>query len=896
MGGIVGQGRAGGVQTQVVTHERTQHRAGEGGAGSACATVIDFGQCPANGRGRVDGPGRDGAGHTRNRGRGVLVVAHFTAGIRRSDGEAGRTRCSNGRGLCDVAAVVVEGNALRVQVEGITGDGATHRCGQRGVFRQQRPVVDLGVAAHDGGCGRQGFGRDGRHGVVDHRLREAVVTAGAVGCAVGDGESTGARRDDGVGRGCMGRVVVQAHIGDIEVHAVACNRPLHRSGQGGAGGGRIAIVGLAQRATNCGRRCQGPGGDAGIDVGDCRRREAVVRGHAAGRGRADCQRAGAAGDDGIGADHVGAVVGQVHTRGVQGQRVTRHSAIHRAADRGTRCCGAAVIDLGECAANAGCGAQGLGGDGAGDIGNDRGGEAVVAGHTVAGGRGNGECAAAQGRDLVGQGGVGIVVDQGDARGVQAQRVAIHCTVHHACHRGARGRRGPVIDLGECAANAGRGGQGLGGDGGGCTRDGGRREVVVAGQAARRGGVDGQRGVAGGGQRGSGGDVGIVIGDAQGRRIQGHRVASNGACDGSTDRGRRSRRAIVALGQCAADAGRCRQGFGRDGGGRIRNCGCAEVVVTHQAAGTGRDDRQRAAACGHDGVGRDHVCIVVGQGDTRGVQAQAVASHGTGYRAGDGGAGGGGGAVVGLGEAAPDAGRGCQRFGGDGRGGVCDHRGREAVVRHHAVGGGGADGQCATAARADLVGARHVGIVVGQADARGVEAQGVAGNRAGDVARHGGAGGRRGAVIHLGQRAANAGRDGQGFGADRAGHVGNRRCCVAVITGHTVGTAGGGDRESPVADGGDAAGPHDVCVVVGERDAGAVQVQGVAGDGAGHRAGQGRAGGGGGAVIRLVQGPANGGGRRQGSRRDRGRCIGDGGRTEAVVTGQTVGGGRGDGQR
>ena len=374
-----------------------------------------------------------------------------------------------------------------------------------------------------------------------------------------------------------------------------------------------------------------------------------------------------------------AVVSQVHARCVQGQRITRHSAIHRTDDGGTRCRGVAVIHLGERTANAGCGTQGFGGDGACDIGNDRRGEAVVAGHAVASGRGNGQRTKTEGHDLVGLGDVCIVVDQGNARGVQTQRVAIHCAVHHACHSSTRGRRGAVIDLGERATDAGRGGEGLRRDGSCSICNGGRGEAVVTGQGVGRGRVDGQRGGTTGRQRRGTGHMGTVVGDCQTCGVQAHAIPGNRTCHGSAYRGRRGRGPVVGFGQGPANARRGRQGFGCDGGRGIRNGGRGEAVITGQAAGTGRNDREFAVSCCHDGVGGNHVSIVVGQGDTRRVQAQAVARYSTGDRTGDGGARGGGAAVVGFGEAAANAGRGSQRFGDDGCRHVCDHRRGEAVV-------------------------------------------------------------------------------------------------------------------------------------------------------------------------------------------------------------------------
>ena len=125
------------------------------------------------------------------------------------------------------------------------------------------------------------------------------------------------------------------------------------------------------------------------------------------------------------------VVRQGDACAVQPQGVARHRTADRTDNARTGGGGGAVVSLGERAADRGGGGQGFRGDGSRGIGNDRGGEAVVAGHTAVGGRTDGEGATARGGDPACRRDVGIVVGQADAGGVQAQGVAIDTTGHGA---------------------------------------------------------------------------------------------------------------------------------------------------------------------------------------------------------------------------------------------------------------------------------------------------------------------------------------------------------------------------------------------------------------------------------------------------------------------------------
>ena len=286
--------------------------------------------------------------------------------------------------------------------------------------------------------------------------------------------------------------------------------------------------------------------------------------------------------------------------------------------------------------------------------------------------------------------------------------------------------------------------------------------------------------------------------------------------------------------------------------------------------------------------------VVGQADLGEVQAQAVTCDSAGDCTRHVGACGVGGAVVDLGERAPNRGSRAQNSGCDGGHGVRQGGRREAVVRGDAGGLCRVDAQGATASRCNSGGQGYMRVVVGQGDARGVQAQGVPRHSAGDRTGHCGAGRSGGAIVGLGEGATDAGCAGQCFRRDGRRSAGDGRRREAVVRNQTVGR-GRPDPECAAPTGDHRSSAHHVSVVVGQCDARCVQVQRVTGDAAADRAGDCRAGGCGGAVIGLGEraSDAGRGGQRLGCD-DRG-SVGDRGRGETVVRRHTVGGGRTDGE-
>ena len=178
--------------------------------------------------------------------------------------------------------------------------------------------------------------------------------------------------------------------------------------------------------------------------------------------------------------------------------------------------------------------------------------------------------------------------------------------------------------------------------------------------------------------------------------------------------------------------------------------------------------------------------VIGQRDARCVQTQRVASHCTRDDAGDGGTRGGGGAVIGLGEGAANVGGTRQGLGRDGGGSICNHWRREGIVGGHTAVARRGDGEGAAACGCDPVGGRHVRVVVGQRDARGVQAQGVTHRRSCDVADDGSTRCDSGAIVSLGQCAPDAGGGGQDLGSDGARSIRDGGCGEVIVRGHAAG--------------------------------------------------------------------------------------------------------------
>ena len=278
----------------------------------------------------------------------------------------------------------------------------------------------------------------------------------------------------------MGVVISQRQVGGVQTQGVARDAPRDRAGNRGARGGGGAIVGLGQGTPDTGGGGQDPGCDDGRGIGDLGRAETVVRSRAVGCGRADGQCATAAGDDFAGAGHMGRVVRQADAAGVQSQGVASYGAGHRAGNGCTRGGGGTVINLGERAADAGGGRQGFRRDRGIGVGYCGCGKAVVPRHTVGRGRIDVEGAVAAGRNCCGREHVRAVIGQGDPGSVEAQAVAGDAARDGADDGGARGRRGAIVSLGQGAADGGRGGQGLGRDGGRHIGDHRRDKGVVAG--------------------------------------------------------------------------------------------------------------------------------------------------------------------------------------------------------------------------------------------------------------------------------------------------------------------------------------------------------------------------------------------------------------------------------
>ena len=492
---------------------------------------------------------------------------------------------------------------------------------------------------------------------------------------------------------------------------------------------------------------------------------------------------------------MGIVIAEGDARGVQVQRVTRDGAADSARDRGAGGGGGAVIGLGERATDAGGRCQRLGCDAGRCIGNGRGGEAVVRGHAVGCRCADDEGALTTGHNCVGASHMGTVVGKAHACGVQTQGIVVQPPRDGSGDCRARGGGGAVIDLGERAPDAGGGGQRFWRDDGCCIGDGGCREGVVAGQAARGGRTDGEGARTAGHHGIGGGHVGIVVGQRDTRGVQGQGVSADAACNGARERGTSRGGAVIGLGEGAADAGGGRQRLGRDAGGGRSNGGRGETVVTCHAVAGGGADREGSAAGGDgDPIGRGHVSRVVGQRDAGGVQVQAVTRNTAGDGPGDRGARGRDSSVIGFGEYAPDVGSGGERPGCDGGAQrVRNDRRGETVVARHTVAARGGDGQRTVARGGDLVGRGHVSVVVSQGDARSIQAQGIAADGAGDAAGDAGAGGGGGAIVDLGECAPDAGSRCQRLGRDGGDGVGNGGGCEAVIAGHAV-DGGGVDHE------------------------------------------------------------------------------------------------------
>ena len=177
---------------------------------------------------------------------------------------------------------------------------------------------------------------------------------------------------------------------------------------------------------------------------------------------------------------MGAVVVQVDAGAVQAQAVAGDTAGHIACHQCTRGDSVTVVSLGERATNAAGDGQGPGGDAASDVADHRGCVAVIAVDTAVAGVRNREAAAASGRNGACTDHVGIVIGQVDTRAVEVHRVTGYGACDGTCQRGTGSSRGAVIGFGECATNAGSGGQGPRRDAGHRICDGGQGEAVIRG--------------------------------------------------------------------------------------------------------------------------------------------------------------------------------------------------------------------------------------------------------------------------------------------------------------------------------------------------------------------------------------------------------------------------------
>ena len=622
---VVSKGHTRGVQAQGVTRDGAGNRTGHGRPRGRRRAIVGLGQGAANAGGDSQCLGGDGRCGILDHRCIERVVCRRAVGVGRADGERAVAGRHNPVGGGDVGGVVGQADARGVQVQRVARDGPGHRARHSGASGGRGAVIGFAEGTTNGGRAGQGLGRDRSGGVGNGGCAEAVVTGHTVGRGRTDGERTGSAGRDGCGTGHVCIVVGQGHAGCIEAQRIARDATRDVARNGGAGGGDGAIIGFGDCPANAGGGSQGPGCDGADDISNHGRGETVIARHAVVvRGR-DVQCAVATGHDGRGGANVSAVVGQRDPGSVEAQCVACHSTGDRTQGGCTGGGRGAIVGFGECAANAGRGRQGLGGNGGIHVGNGRCCEAVIAGHAVAGRGGNGQSATAGGSNLRGRGDVGIVIGQRDARGVQAQGVTRYGAADRTDHGGARGGGGAVIGLGERAANAGRGGQGFRSDGGRGICNDGRAEAVVACHTVVRGRVDGKRAAATGHNFVGRSDVGVVVGQADAGSVQAQRVAIEGSAHrarhGCTGGGGG---AVVGFGERAANAGRGGQRLGRDVGNDVADGGRGETVVASHTVAARCRNVERAAARGHHRIGCGHVGTVVGQGDARGVQAEAVA--------------------------------------------------------------------------------------------------------------------------------------------------------------------------------------------------------------------------------------------------------------------------------